>query len=291
MRNSKAYKKFISVLEAIGFMILNESKLTSFMEGEVYTIINDFLIKSDTRGLKEDFVDQCNENMTRHGLPLLDVSEKNLSDIGLGRKNDKNLFLKTFQDHLQEYVIKKCFKNAVYFHKLSNDPACGEMQAYYHKDREACFVGDANEIREILDEIKPHLGLPEDQILPEGLLLTQKEISRIIAMLRSFKIRERNDTLRVRGPLFNNDKLQISREVSAMSQDQLKSLFKAVQGFNSFNHDNDPYGEHDCAIFDHKRDKFMFKIDYYDLEFEGGIDPYSGEEYRAVMLIMFSHEY
>ena len=45
-----------------------------------------------------------------------------------------------------------------------------------------------------------------------------------------------------------------------------------VATFNEFNGDNDPYGEHDCAMFEVAGQKFMFKIDYYDKDIKYGAE-------------------
>ena len=37
-----------------------------------------------------------------------------------------------------------------------------------------------------------------------------------------------------------------------------------MAAFTAFSRDNDPYGEHDCAILTVDGVKIMFKIDYFD---------------------------
>jgi Protein of unknown function (DUF3768) len=39
---------------------------------------------------------------------------------------------------------------------------------------------------------------------------------------------------------------------------------RAVQAFNSFNEDNDPYGEHDFGSFELDGKKLFWKIDYFE---------------------------
>lgn len=68
-------------------------------------------------------------------------------------------------------------------------------------------------------------------------------------------------------------------------------IITAVREFDDFNESNDPYGEHDSAIVsvydEYKRELFKvrFKIDYYDLNYEFGVDPES-ESCNRVLTIM-----
>lgn len=53
----------------------------------------------------------------------------------------------------------------------------------------------------------------------------------------------------------------------ADSEDQAQIL-AAVKSFHKFTEDNDPYGEHDFAFFEVNGEKFFFKFDYYDSNYE-----------------------
>lgn len=70
----------------------------------------------------------------------------------------------------------------------------------------------------------------------------------------------------------------------------LQEIITAVRGFNSFTEDNDPHGEHDCGAVTINREKFFWKIDYYDSNFDYGADPYEGPVAR-LLTIMRSDEY
>jgi hypothetical protein len=63
-------------------------------------------------------------------------------------------------------------------------------------------------------------------------------------------------------------------------------IISAVKTFDNFTEDNDAYGEHDCAIFKLGNEDFMFKIDYYDDNYE-----YFKEDGNRVLTIMCADEY
>jgi Protein of unknown function (DUF3768) len=67
-------------------------------------------------------------------------------------------------------------------------------------------------------------------------------------------------------------------------------MVRAVQGFNEFTPDNDPYGEHDFGAFDWENKRLFWKIDYYDQQLKYGEDALS-ELCRRVMTIMRADEY
>lgn len=100
-----------------------------------------------------------------------------------------------------------------------------------------------------------------------------------------------NDLLRITLHSFLG-KVVMSRSV-ALHPDREKIL-DAVRTFKDFNESNDPYGEHDCASFDIttnlKTESFRFKIDYYDLNYEFGANPYS-DPFKRLLTIMRSSDY
>lgn len=65
-----------------------------------------------------------------------------------------------------------------------------------------------------------------------------------------------------------------------------EKVINAVKEFEDFNEDNDPYGERDCAIFKVGGEDFMFKIDYYDSNYEC-----FQEDGNRVLTIMRADEY
>lgn len=67
-------------------------------------------------------------------------------------------------------------------------------------------------------------------------------------------------------------------------------LLKAVESFDSFNEDNDPYGEHDFGSLDWYGQKIFWKIDYYDPELKGWCDPLA-PQCKRIMTVMLASEY
>jgi hypothetical protein len=76
------------------------------------------------------------------------------------------------------------------------------------------------------------------------------------------RIRELNDALRIHrlGGCF-----VITAGIAALGPSSVNRLIQAVTEFDNFTSDNDPYGEHDCAVMTVDGIKIIWKIDYYDL--------------------------
>ncbi len=66
----------------------------------------------------------------------------------------------------------------------------------------------------------------------------------------------------------------------------------AVRSFDQFTKDNDPYGEHDCALFTLNGTRVMWKIDYYDSTLAyGSEDPADPEVTHRVLTVLLASEY
>lgn len=62
-------------------------------------------------------------------------------------------------------------------------------------------------------------------------------------------------------------------------------------GFTAFNKGNGPHDEHDFALIETVDEAVMFKIDYYDLDFNNHSPDVSDPEVtRRVMAVMFAAE-
>ena len=81
------------------------------------------------------------------------------------------------------------------------------------------------------------------------------------------RIRELNDTHRRAMPA---GQVMFTSGIAAHPSDVLAKIVRTVASFDDFNEDNDPYGEHDCAMFEVAGHKCMFKIDYYDKDIKYG---------------------
>ncbi|MBS3652377.1 DUF3768 domain-containing protein [Pseudaminobacter sp. 19-2017] len=102
------------------------------------------------------------------------------------------------------------------------------------------------------------------------------------------KIRDLNDQLRIhhRGGV-----VVITPGIAALGPSTLSRIATAVATFTAFNADNDPYGEHDCAVMTVENVRIIWKIDYYDLQRQfHSPDPSNPEVTRRVLIIMRADE-
>jgi hypothetical protein len=56
----------------------------------------------------------------------------------------------------------------------------------------------------------------------------------------------------------------VTEGIAALGAAAVNEVFRAVAAFDGFNEDNDPAGEHDCALLTAARVKVLWKIDYFD---------------------------
>ena len=80
--------------------------------------------------------------------------------------------------------------------------------------------------------------------------------------------------------------------LEALGSEQIARVLAAVAAFDNFREDNDPYGEHDCAIVSVDNLQVLFKIDYFDrdLSFHSP-DPSDPAVTERVMTVMLAEEY
>lgn len=80
--------------------------------------------------------------------------------------------------------------------------------------------------------------------------------------------------------------------VQTLDEAEQRAVLQAVQSFTDFTEDNDPYQEHDCAVFVVNNKRYLFKIDYYDLNLEyGSENPEDPSLTKRVMTVMSADEY
>ncbi len=109
------------------------------------------------------------------------------------------------------------------------------------------------------------------------------------AETRAECIKRLNDAFR---STFLGGKLVMSHSFAAMPETVRDEALQRVRTFTDFTKDNDPYGEHDCAVFEIDGQRFMFKIDYFDKSMEyGSEDPADPEETTRVLTIMMPSDY
>jgi hypothetical protein len=102
------------------------------------------------------------------------------------------------------------------------------------------------------------------------------------------KIRELNDAFRT--SMKGGGRVMLTRGI--VGRADCGAILEAVQRFNNFNKDNDPYGEHDFGAFEMGRDSIYWKIDYYNRDLSAGSeDPSDPGVTTRVLTIMLASEY
>lgn len=103
------------------------------------------------------------------------------------------------------------------------------------------------------------------------------------------KIRELNDRLRKYG---HGGMWLATIGISSLPTEEMRAVYEAVLGFDDFTLDNDPHGEHDCAIQTVGGLKIMWKIDYYDRDRQFlSPDPSDPKVTVRVLTVMLASEY
>jgi len=106
---------------------------------------------------------------------------------------------------------------------------------------------------------------------------------------RTIKIRELNDDLRTNYEPWKGEVFVTS---GAFASFNLAEVIKRVKTYDSFDEDNDPYGEHDFGAFDYRENRFFWKIEYYDKAREfGSPNPADPSVTHRVLTIMLASEY
>jgi hypothetical protein len=106
---------------------------------------------------------------------------------------------------------------------------------------------------------------------------------------RPAKIRELNDKLRIHGV---GGIVLITNGVAALGAAAVREIFVSLAAFCDFTEDNDPWGEHDCAVMTVGDHKIIWKIDYYDRSRRYlSPDPSDPKITLRVLTVMLSSEY
>lgn len=102
-------------------------------------------------------------------------------------------------------------------------------------------------------------------------------------------IRELNDKFR---RTFIGGTVLLTQGVSALGGEVKAELLRRVRAFDRFTSANDPHEEHDMGIIQIAGESFMFKLDYYDRQMEGGSpDPSDPKVTTRVLTVMYASEY
>jgi hypothetical protein len=103
------------------------------------------------------------------------------------------------------------------------------------------------------------------------------------------RIRGLNDRLRQTG---SGGTIQITAGLAALGPDLVFKVLAAVAAFNQFTPDNDPWGEHDCALLSVDDQTILWKIDCYDQTLSAlSADPADPTLTRRVLTVMLASEY
>ena len=103
------------------------------------------------------------------------------------------------------------------------------------------------------------------------------------------RIRALNDKLRRTG---TGGRVVLTAGIAALPPEAMAAVLLAVQVFDAFTPDNDPYGEHDFALIEVAGERIMFKIDYYDCDMNGlSPNPADPAVTCRVLTIMLASEY
>ena len=105
----------------------------------------------------------------------------------------------------------------------------------------------------------------------------------------STRIRALNDELRRFG---RGGRIMVTLGIQSLGVRTVAHILAAVAAFDAFTDDNDPYGEHDCAILPVDGIEVLFKIDYYDRDLlYHSPDPSDPAVTQRIMLVMLATEY
>lgn len=85
----------------------------------------------------------------------------------------------------------------------------------------------------------------------------------------------------------------LSQRVGALPVPTAAEMINAVCVFDAFTPDNDPFGEHDCAVLTVGEHRIVWKIDYYrdKRSGHGDADPADPTTTLRVLTIMLAEEY
>ena len=86
--------------------------------------------------------------------------------------------------------------------------------------------------------------------------------------------------------------LVLTQGIRSNTKEDLEAIITKVRTFDTFDENNDPYGERDFGAFDYKVKRIFWKIDNYDQEFLYlSPDVSNPRVTNRVLTIMYAEEY
>ena len=86
--------------------------------------------------------------------------------------------------------------------------------------------------------------------------------------------------------------LVLTQGIRSNTKEDLKEIITKVRTFDTFDENNDPYGERDFGAFDYKGKRIFWKIDNYDKEFLYLSPDVSNPRLtNKVLTVMYAEEY
>jgi hypothetical protein len=80
--------------------------------------------------------------------------------------------------------------------------------------------------------------------------------------------------------------------IAALGPEAVQRLVTAITTFDDFWLANDPHGEHDFGMFEFEGSSIIFKIEYFDVNFEfGSPDPADPAVTQRVITLLLAEEY
>jgi hypothetical protein len=102
-------------------------------------------------------------------------------------------------------------------------------------------------------------------------------------------VRALNDRLRV---THLGGRTLLTRSVAARGAEFVRRVMRALESYDQFCPDNDPYAEHDFGGLEVGGERLFWKIDYYDTSLTfGAEDPSDPSTCQRVLTIMLADEY
>ena len=113
---------------------------------------------------------------------------------------------------------------------------------------------------------------------------------RRVESISRMRIRELNDRMRTKGEGVGS--VVVTAGVVALGPAFVKRAVEAIERFDGFDDDNDPWGEHDFGSVEVDGQRIFWKFDYYTPDLSAGSDnPANEGETHRVLTIMRANEY